>query len=450
MNEFEFGSGVLYEVNEQFFEPKSLVVDITRQCTEACKHCVVAASPRRRERLSLPQITTAVEDARRNGFVSVSFYGGEPFVAKDDLYAAVKMVYENGLQPQIMSNGFWGRTMESAHKVFDELAAVQPPDGITLSINLSTDEFHTKVPYQSLANIIAAWAGRPERIDVNLAIGDSGKEEYVQTALTAILDAADSALQGTGMCTCDRQKHIRLGGGYSIGIIDKFLRINETTTAPELIALLTHEEMLPSHALETLSDKTFEDVRDLQRIISANDWLALAQNADERSRGEYRAGRYRDQKEMQFRAYSINLFGEGKALQHNEELVRRIAFARQKSYREVNIHEYESTLMLGSDNCFYAYPIHLQHAVRPLGENTGNAISRVVNLVNEGETISHILRLQDVTTAKMFLLSAGDRDAYKRCCALESKGLYQEAIEELLLSKPAMEQMPQTWSLYCR
>lgn len=52
--------------------------------------------PSRRESLDINNVRCAVSDAARNNILSVCFYGGEPFVNREMLYASLKEVYQQG------------------------------------------------------------------------------------------------------------------------------------------------------------------------------------------------------------------------------------------------------------------------------------------------------------------------------------------------------------------
>ncbi len=433
----QYGLRNQYEVNRDEYEPRGLIIDLLRQCTETCRHCVVGASPSRRERLNLEQVEMALQDAEKNNFVSASFYGGEPFTAKELLYDAVGLTYRHGLQPQIMSNGFWGRTVERAHKTFDQLTKTQPPNcTVPISINLSTDEFHDKVSLQCFANILTAWASRNEKIDINIGIGEIDSEgEYVNTTLDEILDLFDKQNESSGLKSCFYQD--MLSDEMCIRFIDKFIIIPRDGELQNLLRELRENEMLSPEYIGALEENA-RDRENAFRLIDRNRWLKIAQNKEERERKVCRIGRMKADKIVQFRSYSINLFGAGRALQADENMRQKAASTRDSHDREANIHEFESILMLGSDNRFYIAPIQLQHQVKPLGENTGDSIHEVIQTVNSDEPVSNIIMKQNISRAKMLVLASGDHTSYNQMMKLEAEGLIHEAIEVFLMSEATM------------
>ena len=233
-----------------------------------------------------------------------------------------------------------------------------------------------------------------------------------------------------------------------MAVVDKFLTLPDNLSPAGCLELFEREDMLPPDVIDVIQAQGFKTFNQVFLFLRHNGLSLLVQTPENKAAGVCQMGRYKPNKIMQFRSYTINLFGAGRELQGDVALRRRIARTHEGADPEVNIHEYRSLLMLGNDNKFYASPIHLQHRVRPLGENTGHAIRGVIDLVNEGETLSGILRMQDVSMAKMYLLNSGDYEGYDRFCALEKEGLIHEALEVFLLSAKAIQALPRTWSLY--
>jgi len=130
--------------------PHTLTILCTYQCTAACKQCCFESSPQVKGRLSLKTILARISEAKKSfpGLRLVVFSGGEAFLLKDDLYAAVHHATLLGLMTRIVTNGSWGKTLTSAAAVVEKLIA----SGIT-EINISTGVDHLEwVPLESVVN----------------------------------------------------------------------------------------------------------------------------------------------------------------------------------------------------------------------------------------------------------------------------------------------------------
>lgn len=134
--------------------PHTLTILCTYQCTAACKQCCFESSPRVKGRLSLETIVARISEAKNAfpGLRLIVFSGGEAFLLKDDLYAAVAHASSLGLLTRIVTNGSWGKTPKAAVSAVEKLLAA----GIT-ELNISTGLDHQEwVPLDSVANAASA------------------------------------------------------------------------------------------------------------------------------------------------------------------------------------------------------------------------------------------------------------------------------------------------------
>lgn len=106
----------------------------------------------------------------------VVFSGGEAFLLKDDLFAAISHVTFHGKMSRVVSNGFWGKSAGRAGKVADQLVEA----GLT-ELNLSTGRDHQQ------------WVG--EEAVVNAAV--AAVERGVRVLITVEKDGDDSACFGS-------------------------------------------------------------------------------------------------------------------------------------------------------------------------------------------------------------------------------------------------------------
>lgn len=102
----------------------------------------------------------------------VSFSGGEPFLEYDSLRALISLSSENGLNTEIVSNGFWGETGKKAQEALKPLIE----SGLDV-LNLSVDDFHCEyVPFEFLKN--AYWAAVDLGVKIVLMVS-TGKDNGI-------------------------------------------------------------------------------------------------------------------------------------------------------------------------------------------------------------------------------------------------------------------------------
>jgi hypothetical protein len=138
--------------------PHTLTVLCTYQCTAACAQCCFESSPKVKGRLSLDTILARISEAKESfpGLSLVVFSGGEAFILKDDLHAAIAHATALGMMTRVVSNGSWGKTPQSASSTVEKLVTA----GIT-EINLSTGLDHLQwVPQSSVVNAALALCER--------------------------------------------------------------------------------------------------------------------------------------------------------------------------------------------------------------------------------------------------------------------------------------------------
>jgi hypothetical protein len=120
----------------------------TYRCNAACKECCFESNPRRQGRLSLQQMTDAIDEAVASfpALQLVVWSGGECFLLGDDLHQAIAHANANGLATRCVSNGFWGGTARTARRTVAKLRQA----GLT-EINFSTGLEHQQwVPVESV------------------------------------------------------------------------------------------------------------------------------------------------------------------------------------------------------------------------------------------------------------------------------------------------------------
>jgi len=136
----------------------SVCLCLTFKCDLACRHCFVAASPSRKEEMTIEQITTAIDNSYEN-VNRMWFSGGEPTVVLDKLLYGLKYASEKKKQygyPDkicVQTNGNFAKSEQEAIKY---LALFYRNGANEIDIT-SNDIFHfeqmDKIIPEMLANI---------------------------------------------------------------------------------------------------------------------------------------------------------------------------------------------------------------------------------------------------------------------------------------------------------
>lgn len=153
--------------------PATLTILPTYRCTAACEQCCFGSNPKLRERLSREEIFDAIEQAN-TAFTTlrqVVFSRGECVMLGEDLYAGIAHANALGLATRIVTNGYWGSSVNKAAKVAAKLAE----SGLK-EVNISTGRDHAEfIPIESV-----------------LTAASAAIEYGIFVLITAEQDAADS------------------------------------------------------------------------------------------------------------------------------------------------------------------------------------------------------------------------------------------------------------------
>jgi organic radical activating enzyme len=179
MAEAEQGPPAIWD---RFPSHERLAINFTLTCNLACAHCIVESSPHRRERLTLAEVRSALDEGRKHGKKHVTFSGGEVFLFPLDMCAAVACARDLGYVADVETNAFWARTEEMGR---DRLAPFVEA-GIS-GLSLSADAYHSRYfPVDRVIN--AARAGRSYGLltEVNFCpSADLATDREIQAALAA-------------------------------------------------------------------------------------------------------------------------------------------------------------------------------------------------------------------------------------------------------------------------
>src|SRR4051794_28314394 len=102
--------------------PLSLCIMPTFACTARCRHCGALSSPEAKGRLSLAQQLEAIRQAGEAGYEEVVFSGGEPTLAGDELFVAMRAVVAAGMRVRMVTNAHWAVSFADAQAFAQKLA----------------------------------------------------------------------------------------------------------------------------------------------------------------------------------------------------------------------------------------------------------------------------------------------------------------------------------------
>ncbi|MFH0883678.1 MAG: radical SAM protein [bacterium] len=106
-------------------------------CTYECDHCFVHSSPEASGTMTMAQVCDAITQAAGIDTVTgVAFEGGEPFLFYPILLAGVRHARKLGLNVSVVSNGYYGISVE------DAVEWLRPLAKSNVSLSLSDDDFH--------------------------------------------------------------------------------------------------------------------------------------------------------------------------------------------------------------------------------------------------------------------------------------------------------------------
>jgi len=189
---------------------------LTYRCTVACPHCIVEASPHRKEEMRLEHSLAWIEQASayRHGHIKgLALTGGEPFYNLENLAQISAYGEALGFIISVVTNAFWASTKDVALGVLSRLPAIQ-------MISISTDVYHQKsIPFDYIKN--AVWAARELGRLYNIAVCTDNEEDRQYQKIIEDLKAIGEA---------DR---IRVSIIFPAGRAQKRARYFNSHTTPE-------------------------------------------------------------------------------------------------------------------------------------------------------------------------------------------------------------------------
>jgi len=125
----------------------------TYRCDRECDHCFVWASPQYEATMTIETVRRLLAQASEVESVkTIYFEGGEPFLYYPVVLEGVRAARSMGFDVGIVTNGYWGTSVEDAELWLAPLAELGVSD-----LSLSDDEFHRFSPDDRRArNVVEA------------------------------------------------------------------------------------------------------------------------------------------------------------------------------------------------------------------------------------------------------------------------------------------------------
>ena len=267
-----------------FARHRMLSIVTTRQCTAACDHCCVGASPRATAKIPVERIHGLIDEAKRIPSIDrVVFTGGECFLLGRELDGLIAHAHELELTTRVITNGYWAVNGRSARERVRTLQTAGLDE-----MMLSTGTFHQQfVPVARVAH--AARAAAAAGIVTRISIEDCDQTTFDDTNLRAELSDAI----GAGTIVVSRDPWIRDAGGRGTTAITHERRLardgaddgrcaqilNVITVTPDQQLLSCcgfPMEELPRLRVGSVADAALDDVLRLAPNELLKMWLHVA------------------------------------------------------------------------------------------------------------------------------------------------------------------------------
>lgn len=165
-----------------YIKPTTMTVITTYQCTSACKECCFECNPYVKGKLSFNDISSFIQetyDYYHETLKLCVFTGGECTLLGNDLLNSISYAHNLGLLTRIVSNGWWGKTSNTAFNYVKKLIC----SGLD-EINLSTGDDHQEwVPFSNIKNILIAAYRQKISIVINVETREDSKFNWTSLFL---------------------------------------------------------------------------------------------------------------------------------------------------------------------------------------------------------------------------------------------------------------------------
>ena len=181
----------------------SIDINIDSRCTASCTHCCFSCSPNSIQSLSNLEIYMILDYIKLNKSIKyVSITGGEPLLRYEMTKKIIKESHNAGKKVSLISNGFWGGSLDKAVKISNELKE-SGLDAITISF----DDYHKEfVPVQNIRNVLHALKQANIRVALNITVDKSHKKINLVEELGEAIFNVDIAIMP--LCRAGNSKEI--------------------------------------------------------------------------------------------------------------------------------------------------------------------------------------------------------------------------------------------------
>ncbi len=160
-------------------------MSITARCPIQCAHCIIDAGPHRKEEM---RVEKAVEWIRQSAqyesgkIKTVIITGGEPFCSPVLLRTILETSASLGLVSVVVTNAFWGHSIETAEKTLGQYPQIDV-------LSISTDKYHRRfIPIARVRN--AMNAAKKMNIPFNAAVCIENEKDLLESCagLSGVVD----------------------------------------------------------------------------------------------------------------------------------------------------------------------------------------------------------------------------------------------------------------------
>lgn len=163
-----------------------ITFNLTLACPLACSHCIVSASPQLGHTTMPLEVARSYADQMPDlaaaGIRSMSFTGGEPFLARRQLKVMSEAAARVGIHCGVVTAGHWGKDRAAADRLVAEFAAIA-------SWDISIDSYHLDwVEMETVLNAICAARDLGRTVSVRFTYTDppTATDIEIHRAISAI------------------------------------------------------------------------------------------------------------------------------------------------------------------------------------------------------------------------------------------------------------------------
>lgn len=202
-----------YSMSQKLLDPKILHIIYSLKCNIKCRHCHNDSGAAKKEMLDIDKIIKLIQSAAGTSIERVVLLGGEIFLFPDIIESVIKESHRNNLAVTLVSNGFWGKSIDAVNSVISllRLAEWDPSnDNMICSIG----DYHQEwLPLDSVKTAVTEYYSafkQPIRLQVECVT--TTIEEY--KILFSDIDAASfrfsSVISGVNLYRFGRDEPIKI------------------------------------------------------------------------------------------------------------------------------------------------------------------------------------------------------------------------------------------------